>query len=288
MALRGIKPRLIQKRLKALWYGPAGVGKTTAAIQFPRPYLIDTERGAENPQYVEKLERSGGLYWHTTDPEEMISEICTLISEKHDYKTLIIDPATIIYNDLLDKAADEVGTDFGRHKGPADRRFKHLLALLLRLDMNVIITSHSKTRWERAKDSRGKDTVVEAGQTFDCFSKLDYLFDLVFEIQKRGAERVGVVRKTRLASFPEGEVFPFCYDEIATRYGKAELERDSVPVALASTEQVAEIGRLIELRKDGTDLLTRALEKADAATVEEMPADKAELFIGYLKNGGSK
>ena len=194
----------------------------------------------------------------------------------------------IIYNDLLDKAADEVGTDFGRHKGPADRRFKHLLALLLRLDMNVIITSHSKTRWERAKDNRGKDTVVEAGQTFDCFAKLDYLFDLVFEIQKRGTERVGVVRKTRLASFPEGEVFPFCYEEIATRYGKAELERDSVPVALASSDQVAEIGRLIELRKDGTDLLTRALEKADAATVEEMPADKAELFIGYLKNGGSK
>lgn len=48
MALRGVKPTAIQKRLKALFYGAAGVGKTTAAISFPSPYLIDTEKGAEN------------------------------------------------------------------------------------------------------------------------------------------------------------------------------------------------------------------------------------------------
>ena len=37
MALRGKKPEAIQKRLKALFFGLPGVGKTTAAIQFPRP-----------------------------------------------------------------------------------------------------------------------------------------------------------------------------------------------------------------------------------------------------------
>ena len=37
--LRGKKPETIEKRLKALFYGPAGVGKTTCAIQFPKPYL---------------------------------------------------------------------------------------------------------------------------------------------------------------------------------------------------------------------------------------------------------
>ena len=52
MALRGKKPEAVEKRMKALFFGPAGVGKTTAAIQFPAPYLIDTDRGAENDQYV--------------------------------------------------------------------------------------------------------------------------------------------------------------------------------------------------------------------------------------------
>lgn len=286
--LRGVAPHAVEKRLKALFYGPAGVGKTTASIQFPKPYLIDTERGAENDDYVKALEASGGAYWSTTDPEEMIEEIRTLISTKHDYKTLIIDPATVIYNDLLDKFAESEGTDFGRHKGPADRRFKHMLALLLRLDMNVIMTSHSKTKWEKAKDSKGNDTITDAGQTFDCYPKLDYLFDLVFEIQKRGKDRVGIVRKTRISSFPESEVFPFCYDEIADRYGRSILERKAIAVALASPAQAATIQDLIDVRKDGVEVLKKALDKTGAATIEEMPTDKADMFIDYLKSGGSK
>jgi len=282
MALRGIKPTDVEKRMKVLFYGPAGVGKTTAAIQFPKPYLIDTERGAENDQYVKALNASGGALFQTTDPEEMITEIKSLISEKHDYKTLIIDPATVIYNDLLDKAADEVGTDFGKHKGPADRRFKHFLTLLLRVDMNVIITSHSKAKWERTKDAKGRDTVVEAGTTFDCYPKLDYLFDLVFEIQKRGTDRVGIVRKTRVTGFEEGLVFPFSYDEIANRYGRDILERGAAPVALASPEQIAAIRELIDARKDGDMILSKSLEKAQAETLDEMPAEMAGKLIAHL------
>jgi hypothetical protein len=282
MALRGKKPELIQKRLKALWYGPAGCGKTTAAIQMPRPYLIDTEKGAENDQYVQALKKVDGLYWHTTDPDELIDEIRNLISEKHAYATVIIDPLTIIYNDLLDKAADEVGTDFGRHKGPADRKIKHLLQLLLRLDMNVVITSHSKPKWVRAKDSRGRDTVCEDGQTYDCYTRLDYLFDLVFEVRKHGNERVGVVRKTRLDSFPEGEFFPFTYSEIANRYGRSILERDAVPVILASADQVAMLEELLAQRKNGDELRAKWLDKAEAETLAELPAEAAEKCIAYL------
>lgn len=271
MALRGKKPTLIEKRLKALFYGPAGVGKTTAAIQFPAPYLIDTERGAENDQYVKLLNNSGGSYFFTTDPSELISEVRALLSEKHEFKTLIIDPLTIIYNDLLDKAADAVGTDFGKHKGPADRKIKHLFNLLLRLDMNVIITSHAKPKWERTKDSKGKDTVIESGHTFDCYSKLDYLFDLVFEIQKRGTERVGIVKKTRIESFEEGETFPFNYQTIAKKYGKEILEREAKAEELATAEEIKELKRLIELLKIDEEMIDKLLTKAGAEVLEELP-----------------
>ena len=74
-ALRGKKPATVEKRLKMLLFGKAGVGKTTAAIQFPKPYLIDTERGAENDQYVRALEKSGGAYYFTNDPAELIEEV---------------------------------------------------------------------------------------------------------------------------------------------------------------------------------------------------------------------
>lgn len=282
MALRGKKPEAVEKRLKALFYGSAGIGKTTAAIQFPRPYLIDTERGAENEQYAKLLKASGGAIFQTSDFDDMLAEVTSLLTEKHDYRTIIIDPLTVVYNELLDKSAkalvtrdDPTGTAFSRHKGPADRKLKHLLNLLLRLDMNVIITSHAKNEWKNGAPT-GTDT-------FDCYAKLDYLFDLVFYIQKRGTERVGVVKKTRMESFPEGDIFPFSYDEIANRYGRAILERSANVEAFASKEQVAELARLVELLKLPAETTDKWLDKAGAETFSELPANVADKCIGWCK-----
>ena len=63
MALRARKPEAVQKRLKLFMFGPAGVGKTTAAIQFPNSYIIDCERGTENYDKLKaraSLSSSGG------------------------------------------------------------------------------------------------------------------------------------------------------------------------------------------------------------------------------------
>lgn len=287
MPLRGKPPSSITKRLKCLMYGQPGCGKTTAAIQFPKPFLIDTERGAENDQYVKKLNAAGGAYFFTTDPDDLIVEVRSLLGEKHDYQTVIIDPLTIIYNDLLDHAAAEVGTDFGKHKGPADRKIKHLLSLLLRLDMNVIITSHAKAKWTRSKDARGKDTVVEDGSTYDCYGKLDYLFDLVFQVEKRGLDRVGIVRKTRVEAFPEGDVFSFSYDEIAQRYGREILERNAVPVKLATKALAEQLQTLLDERKDGDQLKEKWLTKANAETLAEMPEEAALKCVWFLSGKGA-
>jgi len=286
MALRGKKPDAIQKRLKALFYGAAGVGKTTAAIQFPKPYLIDTEKGAENSQYIKLLNKNGGAVFQTTDFDELITEIKALLTEKHDFKTLVIDPLTTLYNDLLDKYADllrrqskdkdATGTEFGRHYGEANKKMKHLCNLLLRLDMNVIITSHAKNEY-------GNNLVV-LGQTFDCYKKLDYLFDLVFEIQKRGKERVGIVKKTRIEGFNDLEQFPFNYEEIAIRYGKDILEKDAQQEQLATKEQVEELKRYIELLKVSEEITEKWLTKSNSETFDEMKSEDIQKCIDLLKS----
>ncbi len=276
MALRGVKPQTVEKRLKAFFFGSAGVGKTTAAIQFPKPYLIDTERGAENDQYQNKLESVGGVIFQTSDFDELISEIKSLLTEKHEYKTLVIDPLTTLYNDLLDKAEAKVGSEFGRHYGDANKKMRHLLKLLVRLDMNVIITSHAKNEYG--------DGMKVIGQTFDCYKKLDYLFDLVFEIQKRGKERIGIVKKSRIESFPDGDQFPFCYDSIADKYGRSVLERDAVAEELASIDQVKELKRLIELLKVPADLTDKWLDKSNAEMFEEMNSGSIQKCIDHLQS----
>jgi len=282
MALRAKKPEAIQKRLKALFYGGAGAGKTTAAISFPKPYLIDTERGAENTQYIEKLKKNGGVIFQTSDFDDLVTEVKSLLTEKHEFKTLIIDPLTTLYNDLLEKSAkerisdkDPDGTAFGGHYGSANKKMKHLLALLLRLDMNVIITCHSKNEY-------GANLSI-IGQTYDGYKKLDYLFDLVFEIKKFGLERRGIVKKSRLQEFQDTDQFPFSYDEIATRYGREVLERDAVAEVLASKEQIARLVELVELFKVPEETVDKWKDKANATEFSEMNEIVISKIIAHLE-----
>ena len=161
-----------------------------------------------------------------------------------------------------------------------EQQLKQLLNLLLRLDMNVILTSHAKTKWEKVGSQ-----FKEAGVTFDCYGKLDYLFDLVIELQNRGKERVGIVRKTRLKEFPDSDlVKPFGYSEIAKRYGKNILERDTVVEALATPEQFAELTRLISLLKIENSTVAHWLGKANASSLKDMPAVLAGKTISFLKS----
>src|SRR3990167_4996451 len=262
MTLRSITPINIEKRLKALFYGKAGTGKTFCAIQFPKPYLIDTEKGAENDQYVKRLQQSEGVIFQTNDFDELLTEVKSLLSEKHTYKTLIIDPLTIIYNDLIDKESLRIGTDFGRHIVAANKRMKALNNLLMKLDMNVIITAHAKNEYG--------NNMALLGTTFDCFKGADHFFDIVFEIQKRGKNYVSMIKKSRLDAFSEGEVIDFNYENISRLYGRNMLEKDSEQKELATSQQVTELLRLINLLKIPEEIYQKWLKREDIESFDFM------------------
>jgi len=73
--------------------GRPGSAKTTAAIQFPNSYIIDSERGAEN--YDKLITESGSVVFQTTDIHDVIQEVKGLLTERHDFRTLVIDPITL-------------------------------------------------------------------------------------------------------------------------------------------------------------------------------------------------
>jgi hypothetical protein len=255
-------------------YGPAGVGKTTAAIQFPNSYVIDCERGAEN--YDKLITQSGSAVFQTNDINEVIAEVKSLLTVKHDYRTLVIDPITTVYNDLLEKSELKVGSDFGRHYGAANKEMKRLANLILALDMNVVVTAHAKKEYG--------DNLKVLGHTFDGWRQLDYWFDLVIELGKRGRKRMAKVVKTRVGSFPDEEQFEWSYEAIKARYDAAMLEKESTAVALATPEQVGEIKALLGVVRlpDGTT--DKWFAKAGVETWEDMPADALSKCIDYVKN----
>lgn len=240
--LRGKKPEDRKQRLKLLLSGPAGVGKTTAAIQMPRPYLIDTEAGSVH--YGDIIEKSGGAVFESSDIDDVINEVRTLYTEKHDYLTLVIDPITTLFNNAVDEAEKRVGNEFGRHYGEANKKFKRLCSLLTGIDMNVIITAHEKNEY-------GEDMKV-IGKTFDGYKKLDYIFDLWLQLNReRGQkERTATVFKTRLTEFEDQSVFPWSYQQIAKRYGTDRLEKGTKPQALADESQLATFNRLLSRLTD--------------------------------------
>jgi hypothetical protein len=272
--LRARKPEALTKRLKLFMFGPAGVGKTTAAIQFPKSYIIDCERGAEN--YDKLIADSGSVLFQSNDINEVVAEVKSLLTEKHDFRTLVIDPITPIYNDLLEKSELKVGSDFGRHYGEANKHMKRLANLILALDMNVIITAHAKTEYG--------DNLKKLGYTFDGWRQLDYLFDLVVELGKKGKKRYGKVVKTRIATFPDEEVFEWGYDQIKERYDAHMLEKEADVVKLASNDQVREMKDLLSIVRLPEGTTDKWLSKAGVDNWEDMPADVIAKCIDYVKN----
>ena len=272
--LRARKPEAVTKRLKLFMFGPAGVGKTTAAIQFPNSYIIDAERGTEN--YDKLITASGSSVFQTTDVNEVVQEVKALLTEKHDFRTLVIDPITPIFNDLLEKCETQVGSDFGRHYGAANKTMKRLANLIMNLDMNVIVTAHAKAEYG--------ENLRKLGYTFDGWKQLDYWFDLVVELGKKGKKRMARVAKTRIETFPDEDVFEWSYDAIKKRYDASILEREAQQVALASPEQVKELKELLHVVRLPEGLVDKWFSKARVDTWEDMPADTIVKCIEYVKN----
>jgi hypothetical protein len=60
--------------------------------------------------------------FQTTDVNEVMQEVKALLTERHDYRTLVIDPITPIFNDLLDKCEPRWGRTSAATTAPPTRR----------------------------------------------------------------------------------------------------------------------------------------------------------------------
>lgn len=271
---------------KILLSGIYKVGKTWFSLGFPNVYYIDTERGADRDHYTDRLKKGGGAYMGpedgTLDGDVVIDQLKALAVENHNYKTVVIDSITKIFNHIIGKEQERLGDKdaFGASKKPAIAFMRRLMMWTTRLDMNVIFIAHEKSDW--GLDSSGQR--VEVGKTADVWEKLPYELDLWLHGVKRGPERSLIVRGSRLQGFPELESFPMDYQSFAERYGKDVIEKSVTPIQLATPEQVEEIKRLVELLKIDQGTQEKWLEKANAESFAEFNTEQAGKVIESLKS----
>lgn len=283
MGLRAIKPEIVMPaKPKFLISGKSGVGKTLFAISFEKPYFIDSEGGAVREQYMERLVKADGAYFGkeqgSQDFHIVIEEIKALATTKHNYKTLVIDSFSKLYNMAAAIAEESVGNDYGRDKKEANKPTRQLLRWLEKIDMTVILICHQKDKWER----KGKD-VVYTGTTFDGWEKLEYDLDLWIEIQKVGKERSFIVKKSRVDSFIEGMEFPLEYKKFVELYGEDIMHAPVQPLIMATPEQVAEIKRLVQLVRLDDEIVEKWLKKAEADDFDEMSSEQINKCISFIK-----
>lgn len=270
---------------KMVIYGPPGVGKTWFSLSFPAVYYIDTEGGASRAHYMERLAKAGGKYLGPEDGandfETIIDQAKALATEKHSFKTLVVDSITKPFITSIASESERLGDKnaFGADKKAAVGAMRRLIAAVHRLDMNVIFIAHEKAEWGVDKDGNR----TEIGKAPDVYDKLVYELDLAFHVAKRGPVREAKVRKTRLLGFPEAETFVLDYATFAERYGKDVIEKSSKPIDLCSAEQVTEIKRLVELLKVDAATQEKWLDKANAENFTEFNKAQAAKVIEMLK-----
>lgn len=287
MTLKAKIPEAKSKRLKMFIYGQAGVGKTVAALNFPNAYIIDTEKGTDN--YSKSIIKNNSSVLQTLNPDEVKEELRELLTTKHQFKTLIIDPITQIYNATQDKWSmifekhakndkDKEVQDFGmRYWGKVKGNFKSLQRAMIALDMNVIVTAHQK-------DVYGGN-FSKVGVTFDSMKGDDYLFDLVFRIDLRGDKRVAVKVKERAevgeAKFPNE--FEWSYANFCKYYGKDIIEKQSEPVVMATKEQVTTIENLVKVVNIDEATIEKWFAKADISEWEDMTGMQINKCIEFVQ-----
>jgi hypothetical protein len=122
------------------------------------------------------------------------------------------------------------------------------------------------------------------GYCADAQDKLEYDLHLSLRIAKVGTSRYAYIGKSRLPTFPEGDMFPWSYENFAERYGRIVIEQEAKPIVLADESQISELTRLLSIVKMPEDWAEKVFKKAGVEAWTEMDADKAAKVIDNLRS----
>jgi len=281
------KATSLQKRLKLFLWGDTGVGKTVLSLQFPSPVVIDFEGGAD--LYGDSFKFD---VLRASTPDEIMAAVDWLLTNKHKYKTLIIDPITVYWDSLQKKWSDIF---LQRNKGskgykyefydlqPRDwmtlkAEFKELIRKIIALDMNVIVTAREKTKYKEGS------FMVAIGETFDGEKTLPYMFDTIVRMYiDEKVRHMGFCIKDRSNKLPK-EPFECSYKTFEKLFGKEHLAKESKPILTATQEQKEKIKKYIEQFGMTPEQVEKRLAAYDAEGLDDLTEENAQVIISKFES----
>jgi phage nucleotide-binding protein len=143
-----------QRPIIATLFGEGGMGKTTLASMFPKPVIIRTEDGTASLIGNENV----SLFPLATSSDDVFDAIEVLATEKHEFKTLVIDSitqlASLIESEIVEadpkaKSISQAGGGYGAGYGQASERHAQIRewagSLAYETGMNIIFIGHADT-----------------------------------------------------------------------------------------------------------------------------------------------
>ena len=281
------KARSLDKRLKLFLWGDSGVGKTTLALQFPKPVVIDLEGGAD--LYGESFDFD---VLRASTADEVMDAARWLLTHAHPHRTLVIDPITVYWDALQKKWSDIF---LRRNKGskgykfefydlqPRDwmtvkAEFKDLIRKIIALDMTVIVTARQKVQYADGAFMKA------IGETFDGEKSLPYLFDTIVRLYRDEKGRfLGECLKDRSNKLPPGEI-EASYARFEELFGKATLQRKARPTVFATQEQKRQIREHIARFAMTPEQVARRLAAYNAESLIDLTEENARVIIGKFES----
>lgn len=284
LRLRAKKPIAQKSRFQAVIYANRGVGKSHFCCSLPNVYYIDTEGLEKYKHFVTMLGKNNSELVRLNDLNEIITELKALLSIKHDFKTVVIDSITFPFHLLANMEAERIakkesseGTDYGKNLAKSKRLTFEIGMLLTRLDMNVIVIAHEKTKFEKDK---------EIGKTSDVTDKMEYALGTVINLRRSGDKVTAIVEKSRYSELKSNEILDFTdgYQTLVQRFGENVFVDQAEVIELASREQIEELTRLLAVLHIPDEKIQKLKANAQAADFDQMSSKHIQSAIDFYQN----
>lgn len=163
MSLASITTKKVDMPVRLLVHGVVKIGKTTLAANAPRPIFICPEDGIPP-------DLAGTAHWPSPEGgwlwQDVVDAVRLLATEKHRYKTLVIDTLDwiepLLWKEVCQRnnweSLDDAGFGNGWKAATAEwRLFRLELEQLWKAGMNVIVLAHTAIRSFKDPTSDGWD-----------------------------------------------------------------------------------------------------------------------------------
>ncbi len=299
--------------VRACFYGPSGVGKSTFASECPKPLFFDFEKGSHHLS-VDRVEPKN---W-----EETISTLKVLRDEPHDYQTIVIDTADwaekLLIVHICKKHHKESIEEFGYGKGYTilAEGFAEFLALLDELrakGIHIVFVAHSQIRKFEQPDQTGSYDRYELKLTKQTAPLLKEWCDMLLfcsyetKVVELDGRKKGIGGRERLlftchtaawdAKNRQGfaEKLPFKFSAVASAFGSEPKKAATAPVLTqakssgpATEQQLEKIQNLWKRLGYGQAEMTKLFKWLDTDSLEgaehwkDLNQEQGARAIGFL------